>query len=206
MPLRAPATRRRSPLALPADRTSPGWRRRSHRLPGPSLIARLRPMLAHRAGQTLQPVGNPVIVALVRNEDVAGRPQGRRRIEGSGRDADRFALQPLPEQARAAAAAEAAACDVGGAVPLQLALAADDDVAQGGIRVGAVVPMELATLAAMAIDDVAQRAAHLVAHGAAQAAAGNGRSLLLGCGFADFLPSHAVASSPCPRCRARPAR
>src|SRR5215475_2885146 len=134
MPPRAPATRRRSPPALPADRTSPSWRRRSRRLPGRPPIALLRAPLAHRAGQTLQPVGDPVVVALVRNEDVAGRLQGRRRIEGSGCDADGLALQPLPEQARAAAAAEAAACDVGGAVPLQLTIAADDDVAQGSIR------------------------------------------------------------------------
>src|SRR5262249_20710870 len=139
----------------------------------------------------------------VLDEDVADRLELRRPVERAGRDADRTALQPLPEQARAAFLAEAATGEAGRAVPFQAAITGDGDVLGGGIRIGAVVAVEFAALAAVTIDDCAQWPAHFVADGAAETAADPCRLLLprrLGRCSGSRLPSrpsHGVWSSPC---------
>src|ERR687896_18637 len=119
-----------------------------------------------------------VVVAGELGVDLPGRLQTGRQVERARGEADRVPAGRLPEQARPALGAEAAA-GVGHALPavdpLQGAVLDDPHlVTRRGAR-GPHVARPAAALAAVAHHDVAQRAVDLEADGAAEAAAGGGQ-------------------------------
>src|SRR5581483_10508436 len=79
----------------------------------------------HGIGELLEPVGDLVEVAFVGDEDVAHGPEPGRLVQAARRDGDPALADGLPEQARAAAAAEAAPGALRGLVPLEMLLAPD---------------------------------------------------------------------------------
>src|SRR5690606_41775108 len=99
-----------------------------------------------------------VIVALVRAEDMDADLQPRRPVEGAGHDRGIVRAVALPEQRRAAGAAEAAAGRVARPVPGDVLAALHRQPVVPDIGGGVVMAGLPPALAAMAGDNVAQRA------------------------------------------------
>src|SRR5712692_2447207 len=122
-------------------------------------------------GMLRQPVADLVIVAAMRDEDVADGAQAGRRIEAAGGDRDDGAADAPPEQAGAALAAEAALGEAGGFVPAQPALRLEAQIGARRIGIGADMAVEAPALPTMAVHHVAQRAVDGEPHGTAFATA-----------------------------------
>src|SRR5580693_338473 len=107
------------------------------------------------------------------DEDMAHGAQSGRRIEAAGRDGDDVAADPLPEQARAALAAETAARGARGLIPAQATLLLEAKIGEGGVGIGADMAVEAPALAAMTVHHVAQLARDGEPNSPAFAAAGD---------------------------------
>src|SRR5215475_13491926 len=121
---------------------------------------------------TRLPARRIVIVAGVFEMDVLHDLQARRRIDAAHGHVELAAADALPEQLRAADPAEAAANAGRGFEPAEIAVALDPVALRGRQGVDAERAMMAPAHAAMAGRGRRQRAFDLVAHAAAEAAAG----------------------------------
>src|SRR5882724_11447716 len=129
-------------------------------------------LAALRAAELRQAVGDLVVIGFVVDIDVPRDLEPGRLIEAAGGDRHARGAGAVPEQGGAAMPAEGAAGLGRGFVPGEPAAVLDRDLGYGRLAVEAEAAMLAPALAAMAGDDVAQPAGHLVAHSAAQATTG----------------------------------